>query len=189
MKKQTGMRVDSQVWEDYRKLCSSEKLRPAEAAEEFLKLVLRTGSPRTVLTIMKDMEKSRVEGLEAYTRLLLDWYTHEKFWFYTGDEEQQPTEQLLLEALKNVQDQKLRRQIEEALVARGRRQQEELKRVLEEERREEEEEKRENRELQEEEEPKEPVEADNKEEDSVDIETVKQKIEKMKGELAARRKR
>jgi hypothetical protein len=82
----------------------------------------------------------------------------------------------------------LRRQIEEALVARGRLEQEELKRQLKKERREEEEEKRERRKIFGEEESKEPVEAKNKE-DSVDIETVKQKIEKMKDELAARRKR
>ena len=38
--------------------------------------------------MLEGMEKSRVEGLEAYARVLLDWYTHEKFWFYTTDENQ-----------------------------------------------------------------------------------------------------
>jgi hypothetical protein len=163
-------------------------MRPAVPVEEFLRLIVRTGSLRTILDMLKGMEKSRVEGLEAYARVLLDWYTHEKFWFYTGDEEQHPTEQLLLEALKNVQDQRLRRQIEEALKAGGRREQEEHKRELEEQRREEEKEERERREIFGEEESEEPVETNSKE-DSVDIETVKQKIEKMKSELAAKRKR
>ena len=125
VKKQTGIWIDNKIWEQYRRLCSDEKLRPAEAIEEFLKLVLRTGSPSTVLDMMKAMEKSRVEGIEAYARMLLDWYTHEKFWIDIEDEKQRSTEQLLLETIKNVQDPQLRRQIEEALVAEGRREQEE----------------------------------------------------------------
>jgi len=100
VKKQTGIWIDSRIWEQYRRLCSNEKLRPSESIEEFLKLVLRTGSPSTVLDMMKAMEKSRVEGIEAYARMLLDWYTHEKFWIDIEDEKQRSTEQLLLEAIK-----------------------------------------------------------------------------------------
>ena len=185
------MWLDIHVWEDYRKLCSGEKLRPAEAIEEFVRLVLRVGSACTVLTMLKSMEEARVEGLEAYARVLLDWYTHEKFWFYTRDEEQQSTEHLLLEALKNVQDKQLRRRIEEAFVARGRREQEIHRREQEEMRKEEEEEERERRELFGE--PKESEampEEDSTSKDSEDVMAdVEKKIEQMKEELAARRKR
>jgi hypothetical protein len=125
MDRQQDLGARARIWEQYRRLCSNEKLRPAESIEEFLKLVLRTGSPSTVLDMMKAMEKSRVEGIEAYARMLLDWYTHEKFWIDIEDEKQRSAEQLLLEAIKNVQDPQLRRQIEEALVAEGRREQEE----------------------------------------------------------------
>ena len=155
MKKQTGMWVDSQVWEEYRKLCSRQKMRPAEPATEFLKLVLRSGSPRVILDMMKGIAEARVEGLEAYTRVLLDWYTHEKFYVHGGSDEDRAVEARLVLALRNVQNPKLRQEIEEALVASGRREQEERKRDEEEARKREEKERRERREIFGEEEPEE----------------------------------
>jgi hypothetical protein len=118
------MWVDVQTWEGYRRLCSREKLRPAEPIEEFLKLVLRSGSALTVLNTMRNMARARSENLEAYARVLLDWYTHDKFFVNRGGEEEEPVESLLLEALRNVEDPQLRREIEEALVNEGRRRKE-----------------------------------------------------------------
>ena len=110
------MRVDADVWGAYRKLCSREKVRPSRPIEEFIRLVLENNSALSLLSMMRGMAKARVEGFEAYARVLLDWYTHEKFWF--GDEVS--VEVLLLEALKLVADPELRRQIEEALIAEQR---------------------------------------------------------------------
>jgi hypothetical protein len=87
--------------------------------EEFLKLVVRSGSPRAVVDLLKGMEKSKVEGFEAYARVLLHWYTHDKFWMYTVGMQEVAVERLLLEALKNVEDERLRSRIEEALVSRA----------------------------------------------------------------------
>lgn len=69
---------------------------------------------------MREAAKARVEGHEAYARVLLDWYTHGKLWVHGLGEDEVSVETLLLEALKTVVDADLRRQIEEALIARQR---------------------------------------------------------------------
>ncbi|MGF3573519.1 MAG: hypothetical protein ACQXXG_08905 [Candidatus Bathyarchaeia archaeon] len=109
MKKQTGIWVDAAVWSAYRQLCSREKLRPAEPIEKFLGFVLKGGSALAVLKMLDTMGKS--EGLEAYARVLLEWYRSGKKWIDVTDEE----EPMLLQALRNVTDPKLRREIEAAL--------------------------------------------------------------------------
>ncbi len=119
MKRQTGVRVEAEVWGGYRAVCSRERLRPSFPVEEFLRLVLEDGSASSVLRMMRGVAKARADGFEAYARVLLDWYTHEKFWFNVGGEETS-VEALLLEALKVVADPELRRRIEEALVAQQR---------------------------------------------------------------------
>ena len=78
---QTGVRVDSELWHAYRLLCRREKLRPSKAIEEFLRVMVDADSVMSVLGLMREAARSRVEGLEAYARVLLDWYTHGKFWF------------------------------------------------------------------------------------------------------------
>ena len=113
MKKQIGIWIDSAVWQAYREVCSREKLRPAEPIEKFLRFVLRGGS---VVSVLNWLEKAgRIEGLEAYARVLLEWYRRGKFWMYVTDEDEAPVEPMLLEALKQVEDPELRREIEEAL--------------------------------------------------------------------------
>jgi hypothetical protein len=37
MKKQTGVLIDSQVWDAYRELCRCEKVRPSELISELLR--------------------------------------------------------------------------------------------------------------------------------------------------------
>jgi len=117
MKVQTGVRVEAEVWAGYRALCGRERLRPSLPMEEFLRFVLESGSALGAMSVMKGAVKARAEGFEAYARVLLDWYTHEKFWFHFGGDEDTSVEGLLLEALKLVADSELRRQIEEALIA------------------------------------------------------------------------
>jgi hypothetical protein len=52
LKKQTGVWIDAEVWGAYRGLCSREKLRPSEPIEQYLKLVVQTGSTLTVLNMI-----------------------------------------------------------------------------------------------------------------------------------------
>jgi len=113
MKKQTGIWVDAAVWSAYRQLCSREKLRPAEAIEKFLSFVLKDGSALAVLNMLDTMGAS--EGFEAYARVLLEWYRSGKKWIDVTDEDEAPIEPMLLEALRNVADPQLRREIEDAL--------------------------------------------------------------------------
>jgi len=113
MKKQTGIWVDAQVWRAYRDLCSREKLRPAEPLEKFIRFVLRDGSAVAVLNWLEKAEK--VEGLEAYARVLLNWYRNGKMWIDVTDEDEAPIEPMLLSALKEVADPQLRQAIEEEL--------------------------------------------------------------------------
>jgi hypothetical protein len=118
---QTGVRVDSELWQTYRLLCRREKLRPSKPIEEFLRLMVDADSAVSVLSLMREATRSRVEGLEAYARVLLDWYTHGKFWFRVqGEEHEAPVEGQLLESLKLIADPDLRKLIEEALIAHQR---------------------------------------------------------------------
>jgi hypothetical protein len=61
------------------------------------------------------LDTMKNEGFEAYARVLLEWYRNGKEWIYVTDEDEAPIEPMLLEALKNVTDPQIRREIEEAL--------------------------------------------------------------------------
>ena len=118
MKMQTGILLETELWRTYRALCSQERLRPSIPVEEFLKLALKNGSARGFLVIAQGSAKAQTEGVNAYARVLLDWYTHGKRFFYAMGEDQAPIEDLLLEALTTVTDSKLRQQMEKALIAK-----------------------------------------------------------------------
>lgn len=118
MKKQTGMWMDVHVWEAYRGLCGREKLRPGEPIEEFVKFVLAGGSALGALSMMRTMTETKSESFEAYARVLLDWTRKEISWVHvmTGDYERNAdVDYMLLEALKQVTDPQLRKEIEDAL--------------------------------------------------------------------------
>lgn len=115
MKKQTGVWIDAQVWSAYKVLCGREKLRPSEPIEMYLKLILQTGSASSVSNMMQGMVKARTKGLEAYARVLLSWYKDGRQWIPVSDEGEAHVETLLLHALTDVADPKLRKSIEEAL--------------------------------------------------------------------------
>lgn len=103
--------VGGQVWRAYRDLCGSEKLLPAGPIEEYVRFVLRNGSALAVLNIMQGMEKARSEGLEAYTRVLLNWYVNGRQWIHISDESTAPIEPMLLHALKDVNNPQLRQRL------------------------------------------------------------------------------
>jgi hypothetical protein len=121
VKRQTDARVEAGLWEAYRELCRRQRLRPSQPIEEFLRLVVDEDSALNLLRLMRETARTRVEGHEAYARVLLDWYTHGKFWISSSDDEDVSVETLLLDAVKTVADPELRRQIEEALTERQRR--------------------------------------------------------------------
>lgn len=110
------MWIDAQVWSAYKSLCSREKLRPSEPIEEYLKLILQTGSALSVSNMMRGMAKTRVQGSEAYARVLLNWYRSGKQWISVSGEGEAYVETLLLQALKDVADPQLRREVQETLV-------------------------------------------------------------------------
>jgi uncharacterized membrane-anchored protein YjiN (DUF445 family) len=122
MRKQTGLRMNAQVWEAYRDLCSRENLRPNEPIEEFLRLVLHNGSASAVLNMMQGMVKAKSGGFEAYARVLLDWYKNGQLWIRVTDETEAPVEHMLLHALKDVADPQLCKEIQETLMIRPRKQ-------------------------------------------------------------------
>lgn len=112
------MWIDAQVWEAYRGLCSREKLRPSEPIEEYLRVILQNGSALTVLSMIQGMAKARSEGVEAYARVLLNWYKNKKYWIRAPDDNDASVETTLLQALKEVADPQLRKEIQEALMIR-----------------------------------------------------------------------
>ena len=115
------MRVEAELWEAYRELCGRQRLRPSRPIEDFLRLVVDEGSAVGLLRLMREAVRARVDGHEAYARVLLDWYTHGRFWIAGSGEEELSVETLLLDALKTVADSELRGRIEEALMERQRR--------------------------------------------------------------------
>ena len=71
-------------------------------------MVVFSDSALSLLSIMREVTKTRVKGVEAYARVLLDRYTHEKYWLSIEDNEIS-VESLLLDPLKMVADLNLRR--------------------------------------------------------------------------------
>lgn len=63
--------------------------------------------------MMQTMGKT--EGFEAHARVLLDWCRNGKRWMSVTDEDEVPIEPMLLQALKDAADPRLRREIEAAL--------------------------------------------------------------------------
>jgi len=139
MKFQTGVRVEQDTWQAYRAICKREKLRPAQPIENFLRLTVNNDSAQYTLSVIKEAAKTKTEGVNAHTRVLLYYFTHGKFWIQDGDEKEISVEAQLLEALKTVNDD-LRAQIEQALIEHQR-QQEEREKAREEQQRTEEEQK------------------------------------------------
>jgi hypothetical protein len=121
LKKQTRVRVEAELREAYRELCRRQRLRPSQPMEDFMRLVVDEGSAVGLLRLMREAARARTEGHEAYSRVLLDWYTHGKFWIDGPGEEEVSVETLLLDALKTASDPELRGQIEDALRLRQRR--------------------------------------------------------------------
>ncbi|HLN89170.1 MAG TPA: hypothetical protein VK253_03810 [Candidatus Binatia bacterium] len=115
MKMQTGIRVESDVWQAYRALCSKDRVRPGRPIEEFLETLVENGSVLSFLTLMKGATKTQPEGINAYAQVLLSWYKQGKRYFHALGEDDAPVEGLLLEALKTVSDSDLRKQIQETL--------------------------------------------------------------------------
>lgn len=115
VKKQSGMRVDAVVWEGYREVCRREKLRPGEPVEEFLGFVLQGGSALNALNMLRSMGEARCECFDAYARVLLDWLRKGVYSVFTANEAEASVGYMLLQALRQVADPGLRREVEEAL--------------------------------------------------------------------------
>ena len=113
MKKQTGIWVDSAVWEEYRQLCSREKLRPAEPIEKFVRFIVSGGSAKAVFPMLDASQ--RQESFDAYARVLLDWLRKDVGYVSMSGENGAPVESMLLQTLKHVTNRNLRCEIEEAL--------------------------------------------------------------------------
>jgi hypothetical protein len=121
VKVQTGVRIESDVWKLYKAVCGRKKLQPSRPIEAFLRLVLNKDSALSVLSMMREAAKTRIDGVEAYARVLLDWFLHGKYWLTlrsSGDKDDDvPVETLLLDALKVVVNLGIRKRIEDALIA------------------------------------------------------------------------
>jgi len=113
LKKQTGIWVDSAVWEEYRQLCSREKLRPAEPIEKFVRFIVSGGSAKAVFPMLDASQ--RQESFDAYARVLLDWLRKDVGYVSMSGENGAPVESMLLQTLKHVTNRNLRCEIEEAL--------------------------------------------------------------------------
>ena len=114
MRLQTGLRVDANLWGAYREVCRREGVRPYQPIEEFLKSAVENNSTAALVHIVQEAAKFRAEGYNAYARVVLEWYTNGRRWVDIQDKEIS-VEELLLDALKLIPDDDLRRRIEETL--------------------------------------------------------------------------
>jgi hypothetical protein len=124
MRIQTGMRIDAELWRNYRGLCAREGLRPIDVFEGFLRLVVKNGSPSVVSEMLRHMVEGKPEGLDAYATVLLNWYKSGVSSVDPASENDVPVRVLLLNSLKEVADPQLREQIKRVLIEKTRRQME-----------------------------------------------------------------
>jgi hypothetical protein len=115
LKKQTGVRIDAQVWEAYKDVCRREKLRPSEPIEEYLRLILEDGSAITVSRTMRGMLKVRSESFDDYARVLINWYTNGKRFVKSAYDTEFSIATMLLQVLKDIADPLLRKEIVRAI--------------------------------------------------------------------------
>jgi len=117
MKRQTGVRVDVEVWDAYKSVCVREELRPNEAVEGFLRVVLEDGSALGVLRMLQRAVRARVESLDDYAQVLLSWYKGGRRWVYSEGREVS-VDAMLLFVLREVSDSQLRRKIRKTLTTK-----------------------------------------------------------------------
>jgi hypothetical protein len=125
MKRQTGVRVDVEVWEAYKGVCAREELRPSGPIEGFLKVVVEDGSALSVLRLLRGAVRVRVESLDDYAQVLLSWYKGGRRWVYSEGREVS-VDAMLLFVLREVSDPRLRKKIrrlsrQSAMIRRARR--------------------------------------------------------------------
>ena len=90
-KYQTGIRIDRILFKQFQEICKAEKLRPGEAAESLLRLVVQAGSITSV-SIEASKPGNSVRMLDDalfrsnLTRLKKSLELEEKYWKETGKE-------------------------------------------------------------------------------------------------------
>jgi hypothetical protein len=109
-----GVRVDGAVWDAYKSVCAREELRPNEGVEGFLRVVLEDGSALGVLRMLQRALRVRVESLDDYAQVLLNWYKVGRRWVYSEGREVS-VDAMLLSVLREVSDSQLRRKIRKTL--------------------------------------------------------------------------
>jgi len=117
VKLQVGVRVDGEVWGAFKSVCKNEEVREGVVVEGFLRVVLEDGSALGVLRMLQRAFRVRVESLDDYTQVLLNWYKVGRRWVYSEGREVS-VDAMLLSVLRNVSDPKLRRKIRKALTAK-----------------------------------------------------------------------
>lgn len=70
-KKQIGVRVNSQIWAEFRELCSSGNLKPNEALEAFFKACIEQKSVLSVLKYLKGLNTGEIAKNNINLRRLL----------------------------------------------------------------------------------------------------------------------
>jgi hypothetical protein len=115
---QVGIRVDGAVWDAYKSVCVREELRPNEGVEGFLRVVLEDSSALGVLRMLQRALRVRVESLDDYAQVLLNWYKGGRRWVYSEGREVS-VDAMLLFVLREVSDSQLRRKIRKTLTAKG----------------------------------------------------------------------
>jgi hypothetical protein len=89
MKTQIGVRIDSQIWINYKALCEKVNLRPNEAIELFLTVCVEKDNVNTVLNSLKSQSPSEKLACELKLKnLLLDFE-----YYFRSDEKDGKTEE------------------------------------------------------------------------------------------------
>lgn len=89
MKIQTGLRLNQQIWINYKALCEKANLRPNEAIELFLTICVEKDNLNVVLNSLKSQNPSKKLALELKLKnLLLDFE-----YYFRSDEKDGKTEE------------------------------------------------------------------------------------------------
>ena len=103
-----GFHFDPELYAKFKKLATSSGLMVTEAFEKFMEACVNA------VAITFPTADSR--GVEAEARVLLAWLRKGKWFYYSpAGEEDQSVESRLLALLNQVEDEELRREIEEDL--------------------------------------------------------------------------
>lgn len=108
-KKLKGFRFNPEVYKGFKECASMSGYTVTAALERFMTICLECGN-------VAFPESTRIEDLEAETRIMLTWLKKKQYWYCLGSSEREiSVKGRLLQLLYKIHDSDLKKEIEEEL--------------------------------------------------------------------------